>query len=197
MSRRKLLEDSSLDPGPDLTDEERKQLEAAGWKPGTTVRSLLNFTGPHTSYALTLCRDHSCVMTHHNMHSHTSPHPCQHRFPTYRTPFSGGHTVKSDCRSTIIRATSSAHAKQMVQKWVPSLIFKTSQTAVSLVKYSILAFCCVGYRNVGHMYWCIYATCDSASAAPFSHLGSIPSSCACNMHCFLQGTEFSTKVQKL
>ena len=45
VSRRKLLEDSSLDPGPDLTTQERKQLEAAGWKPGTTVRSLLNFTG--------------------------------------------------------------------------------------------------------------------------------------------------------
>ncbi|KAL3156076.1 hypothetical protein ABBQ32_013064 [Trebouxia sp. C0010 RCD-2024] len=45
VSRRKLLEDSSLDPGPELTAQERKQLEAAGWKPGTTVRSLLNFTG--------------------------------------------------------------------------------------------------------------------------------------------------------
>ncbi|KAL3145746.1 hypothetical protein ABBQ38_015126 [Trebouxia sp. C0009 RCD-2024] len=45
VSRRKLLEDSSLDPGPQLTAQERKQLEAAGWKPGTTVRSLLNFTG--------------------------------------------------------------------------------------------------------------------------------------------------------
>lgn len=48
VSRRKLLEDSSLDPGPHLTQEEHKQLEAAGWKPGTTVRSLLNFTGAHT-----------------------------------------------------------------------------------------------------------------------------------------------------
>ena len=48
VSRRKLLEDSSLDPGPHLTKEEHKQLEAAGWKPGTTVRSLLNFTGTHT-----------------------------------------------------------------------------------------------------------------------------------------------------
>lgn len=47
VSRRKLLEDSSLDPGPELTAQERKQLEAAGWKPGTTVRSLLNFTGAH------------------------------------------------------------------------------------------------------------------------------------------------------
>lgn len=47
VSRRKLLEDSSLDPGPELTAQEQKQLEAAGWKPGTTVRSLLNFTGAH------------------------------------------------------------------------------------------------------------------------------------------------------
>ena len=47
VSRRKLLEDSSLDPGPDLTAQERKQLEAAGWRPGTTIRSLLNFTGAH------------------------------------------------------------------------------------------------------------------------------------------------------
>ena len=45
VSRRKLLEGSSLDPGPDLTQQERKQLEAAGWKPGATIRSLLNFTG--------------------------------------------------------------------------------------------------------------------------------------------------------
>ncbi|DBA80496.1 hypothetical protein WJX77_011409 [Trebouxia sp. C0004] len=45
VSRRKVLEGSSLDPGPDLTDQERKQLEAAGWTPGTTIRSLLNFTG--------------------------------------------------------------------------------------------------------------------------------------------------------
>ena len=45
VSRRNLLEDSSLDPGPGLTVQERKQLEAAGWKPGTTIRSLLNFTG--------------------------------------------------------------------------------------------------------------------------------------------------------
>ena len=59
VSRRKLLEDSSLDPGPDLTDEERKQLEAAGWKPGTTVRSLLNFTGAHTSCTLAVCTDYT------------------------------------------------------------------------------------------------------------------------------------------
>jgi len=45
VSRRRVLEGSSLDPGPDLTDQERKQLEAAGWTPGTTIRSLLNFTG--------------------------------------------------------------------------------------------------------------------------------------------------------
>ena len=44
-SRKKLLEDCSLDPGPDLTLQERHQLEAAGWKPGSTIRSLLNFSG--------------------------------------------------------------------------------------------------------------------------------------------------------
>ena len=45
VSRRKLLEGTSLDPGPDVTLQERKQLEAAGWTPGTTIRSLLNFSG--------------------------------------------------------------------------------------------------------------------------------------------------------
>ena len=50
VSRRKVLEGSSLDPGPDLTDQERKQLEAAGWTPGTTIRSLLNFTGLSLSH---------------------------------------------------------------------------------------------------------------------------------------------------
>ena len=45
VSRRKLLEGTSLDPGPDVTLQERKQLEAAGWAPGTTIRSLLNFSG--------------------------------------------------------------------------------------------------------------------------------------------------------
>lgn len=47
VSRRKMLEGVSLDPGPELTLQERKQLEAAGWTPGTTIRSLLNFTGEH------------------------------------------------------------------------------------------------------------------------------------------------------
>lgn len=50
VSRRKVLEGSSLDPGPDLTDQERKQLKAAGWTPGTTIRSLLNFTGLSLSH---------------------------------------------------------------------------------------------------------------------------------------------------
>ncbi len=50
VSRRRVLEGSSLDPGPDLTDQERKQLEAAGWTPGTTIRSLLNFTGMSLSH---------------------------------------------------------------------------------------------------------------------------------------------------
>ena len=50
VSRRKVLEGSSLDPGPDLIDSERKQLEAAGWTPGTTIRSLLNFTGLSLSH---------------------------------------------------------------------------------------------------------------------------------------------------
>ena len=44
-SRRKLLEDCSLDPGPEVSLEEQQQLEAAGWKPGSTIRSLLNFSG--------------------------------------------------------------------------------------------------------------------------------------------------------
>ncbi len=56
VSRRKVLEGSSLDPGPDLTDQERKQLEAAGWTPGTTIRSLLNFTGfPLSHQAYVAC----------------------------------------------------------------------------------------------------------------------------------------------
>ena len=45
VNRRKLLEGSSLEPGPELTLKEQQQLEAAGWTPGTTIRSLLNFAG--------------------------------------------------------------------------------------------------------------------------------------------------------
>ncbi len=60
VSRRKVLEGSSLDPGPNLTDQERKQLEAAGWTPGTTIRSLLNFTGlslAHQAYVACCIND--------------------------------------------------------------------------------------------------------------------------------------------
>lgn len=57
VNRRKVLEGSSLDPGPDLTDSERKQLEAAGWMPGTTIRSLLNFTGDR------ICHQNADTMT--------------------------------------------------------------------------------------------------------------------------------------
>ena len=65
VSRRKVLEGSSLDPGPDLADQERKQLEAAGWTPGTTIRSLLNFTGVSLSHQLGLKHELHGVPTLH------------------------------------------------------------------------------------------------------------------------------------
>ncbi|DBA75526.1 hypothetical protein WJX79_007572 [Trebouxia sp. C0005] len=70
VSRRKVLEGSSLDPGPDLTDQERKQLKAAGWTPGTTIRSLLNFTG-----------DRIC---HHSADAMTGQKAAQQNVPDYK-----------------------------------------------------------------------------------------------------------------
>ena len=64
VSRRKLLEDSSLDPGPDVTLQERKQLEAAGWSPGTTIRSLLNFSGQPVWNSQRACRVASMKPSH-------------------------------------------------------------------------------------------------------------------------------------